>query len=281
MSQSITLPAITRSPATLQYRVLATRPPKFYKPRFVLAPEDRAKTLGAEWLKKTDPLMPEYPYGIDVRYPEANQGLYGGMSIQSGSKISKGRNKGKTLRKWYPNVKLERIKSEALGKELTIPIAARVMRTIKKVGGLDQYLTGEKPARVKELGLLGWKLRWLVINSELWKLQYRKKQEALGIPRSAAGQNVLNETFQQAWADEQKREELIRQQNEKWEKMQEKDERFKRHFARNIVSDKSNLKIPELSSLSLYDPESLGLRDAEFKEVEQTRANHPSSDMRY
>lgn len=69
----------------------------------------------------------------------------------SGNKISDGRNKGKTLRKWFPNIRLEKIRSEALDRELTIPIRARVKRTIKKCGGLDEYLLGEKAGRIKSL----------------------------------------------------------------------------------------------------------------------------------
>lgn len=33
-----------------------------------------------------------------------------------------------------------------------------------KVGGLDEYLLGGGAARVKELGLEGWRLRWAVVN---------------------------------------------------------------------------------------------------------------------
>ena len=42
-------------------------------------------------------------------------------------------------------------------------VATRVLRTIDKVGGLDQYLLGEKAGRVKELGVEGWRLRWRVM----------------------------------------------------------------------------------------------------------------------
>src|SRR5207248_3802817 len=109
-------------------------------------------------------------------------GLYGGASIQFGNKISKGRNKGKTRRRWYPNVRLETIRSEALGKELTIRITASCMRTINKCGGLDQYLLGDKPARIKELGLFGWKLRWKVMNSPMMSEKFAEERAKLGLP---------------------------------------------------------------------------------------------------
>ena len=70
-----------------------------------------------------------------------------------------------------PNVRLETLKSEALGTEVTIRVTAACMRTIEKCGGLDAYLMGTKPARIKELGMLGWKMRWKV-------MQERKKPRA-------------------------------------------------------------------------------------------------------
>lgn len=42
----------------------------------------------------------------------------------------------------------------------------RAMRTIDKEGGLDNYLLGEKPARIKELGMEGWLLRWRLISAK-------------------------------------------------------------------------------------------------------------------
>lgn len=208
-------------------------------------------------------MMPAYPYGPDIRYPEANEGLYGGMTIRSGNKISSGRNKGKTLRKWYPNVKVERIRSEALGKELTIPIATRVMRTIRKAGGLDEYVLGTKPARIKELGLLGWKIRWMVLNST----KYRKKYaEASG--QGSDTKNPLDETFEEAWKDPARREEFIQTQSHMWGELREKDEKFKRHFMKNVISGRTTLKVPDLSTLSFYDPQSVDLANTEVEEAE-------------
>ena len=37
------------------------------------------------------------------------------------------------------------------------------MRTIDKVGGIDEYLLGGKADRVRELGVEGWNLRWAVV----------------------------------------------------------------------------------------------------------------------
>jgi large subunit ribosomal protein L28 len=210
------LPKVLESPTTLQY----TRklPTNHYVPKFSLTRERWEMTLNQPWLKKTDPMMPPYPYGANVHYPEANYGLYGGSSIRSGNKISKGRNKGKTLRKWYPSIHFETIRSEALDKELSIPVRARVMRTIEKCGGLDEYLTGDKPARIKELGILGWKLRYLIMKTPMMQAKVKAERQRLGLPSG----DPLQQTFADVWNNAKLRSQLIAQQDEAWEKLQEK-----------------------------------------------------------
>lgn len=43
------------------------------------------------------PPCPPYPYGMLHAFKNADKGLFGGAHVQSGNKISKGRNKGKTV----------------------------------------------------------------------------------------------------------------------------------------------------------------------------------------
>ena len=171
--------------------------------------------------------IPPYPYGPRQTFKQADRGLYGGASIQFGNKISKGRNKGKTRRRWYPNVRLETIRSEALGKDLTIRITASCMRTINKCGGLDQYLLGDKPARIKELGLFGWKLRWKVMKSPMMQQKFAEERKKLGL--QAPGQWKPGQTFEQLWAHDAARTEMLREQKKAWEELKEKDERFRQH----------------------------------------------------
>lgn len=59
---------------------------------------------------------------------------------------------------------------------------ARVLRTIDKVGGLDEYLLGGKAARVKELGMGGWALRWRIWQTEMVRERFRRERERLGVP---------------------------------------------------------------------------------------------------
>jgi large subunit ribosomal protein L28 len=129
----------------------------------------------------THPRIPPYPYGARQWFKQADNGLYGGSTIQFGNKISKGRNKGKTRRVWKPNIRIEKLYSEALGKDLEVKVQHRVLRTIRKVGGLDEYLLGDKPARIKELGLFGWDLRWRVMMSGAMKRRFEKQRRELGL----------------------------------------------------------------------------------------------------
>ncbi|QOU22199.1 hypothetical protein BRETT_002371 [Brettanomyces bruxellensis] len=69
------------------------------------------------------------------------------------------------IRSWLPNVVTKRLWSEALNKTIKIRLTSRVLRTITKEGGLDNYLTKEKSARIKELGIFGWKLRYDVLKA--------------------------------------------------------------------------------------------------------------------
>lgn len=59
---------------------------------------------------------------------------------------------------------------------------ARVLRTIDKVGGLDEYLLGGKRARLKELGMGGWALRWRIWQTEKVTERFKRERESLGVP---------------------------------------------------------------------------------------------------
>jgi large subunit ribosomal protein L28 len=92
------------------------------------------------------------------------------------------KNEIKTRRYWRPNVQLKRLWSDALQCYLKLRITTRVLRTVDKVGGLDEYLLGEKAARIKELGMGGWKLRWRIMQTDRVKERFRLQREMLGLP---------------------------------------------------------------------------------------------------
>jgi large subunit ribosomal protein L28 len=91
------------------------------------------------------------------------------------------KNEIKTRRYWRPNVHFKRLWSESLQSYIRLRITTRVLRTVDKVGGLDEYLLGEKSGRIKELGMGGWKLRWRIMQTEAVKERFRNQREALGL----------------------------------------------------------------------------------------------------
>lgn len=125
---------------------------------------------------------PEYPYGPRTTFKRANRGLFGNAELQAGNKVSKGRNKGKTRRVWLPNVTRQKFFSPSLNKNLTIRLQHRVWRTIRKCGGIEEYVMGDSPSRIRELGVYGWNLRWKVMNTPTWKRKFDAQRAALGLP---------------------------------------------------------------------------------------------------
>lgn len=105
--------------------------------------------------------VPEYPYGEARIFKRSDRGLYGGQVISFGNKVSEMGNK--TRRDWLPNVITKTLWSEKLNKMIKLKLTARVLRTIVKEGGLDNYLIKDKEARIKELGLFGWNLRFKIL----------------------------------------------------------------------------------------------------------------------
>jgi large subunit ribosomal protein L28 len=114
-------------------------------------------------------------------YKQSNFGLYGMQKIRYGNMVSE-KNEIKTRRHWRPNVHSKRLWSSYLRKYVRIRVTTRVLRTIDKCGGLDEYLLGEKAGRIKELGMGGWALRWRVMATDGAKERFRLQREALGLP---------------------------------------------------------------------------------------------------
>lgn len=153
-----------------------------------------------DWLGMREPIplphaktphIPAYPYGPRHRYRQSNIGLYGQARMQFGHKISE-RNKHKNPRKWRPNVHRRRLWSASLRCFVQTRITTRVLRTIDKVGGLDEYLLGEKTQRIKDLGPWGWKLRWRVMQSDDVKIRFMQQRRKYEIAlRNRWGKNTL------------------------------------------------------------------------------------------
>jgi large subunit ribosomal protein L28 len=125
--------------------------------------------------------IPPYPLGPRQVYKQSNAGLYGTARIRFGNTVAP-KYGNKSRRKWRPNVQKRRLWSEALGVRIQTRVTTRVLRTIDKCGGIDEYLLGEKAARIAELGPWGWKLRWRLMQSPAVQERFRKQREAFGLP---------------------------------------------------------------------------------------------------
>ncbi|KAI9833398.1 MAG: 39S ribosomal protein L24, mitochondrial [Phylliscum demangeonii] len=126
--------------------------------------------------------LPPYPYGPQRTYKQSNFGLYEGAHIQFGNNISN-EWKIKTRRHWSPNVQSKRLWSDALNRFIRIRVTTRALRTIDKVGGLDEYLLGDSKGRIKALGMAGWALRWRILQTEAVIERFRRQRLELGSRR--------------------------------------------------------------------------------------------------
>lgn len=196
-----TLPSIS----ILSRRAFSTTAPTAYK-----QPRVPDSTIPIPSSTAPCPEIPSYPYGPRPFYHQSNTGLYGAARIRFGNNVSE-RNEIKTRRKWRPNVQHKRLWSESLGVFVRTRVTTRVLRTVDKAGGLDAYLLGHKPQRVKDLGPWGWRLRWRIMQTPLLRERFALQREALGLPPkmeevekleaesplpdgSAAGEALLAET---------------------------------------------------------------------------------------
>ncbi|KAF4872879.1 54S ribosomal protein L24 [Colletotrichum siamense] len=151
-------------PGTLPTPITALTPPTLRQ--FSSTPATLTKTIPIKNLPSD--ALPPYPFGPRLIYKQSNSGLYGSARIRVGNNVAP-KHKQITPRTWRPNVHRRRLWSDALGAWVRTRLTIRVLRTIRKEGGLDAYVTKTKTARVKELGPSGWKLRWMVINSAAWR----------------------------------------------------------------------------------------------------------------
>jgi len=167
---------ITRvNPPFALARSLSTTAPHLYRQSAV-----PNSTLPIPSVTAPLPEIPPYPFGPRQVYHQSNTGLYGSALIRFGNKVSE-RNEIKTRRKWRPNVHHKRLWSAALDVFVRTRVTTRVLRTIDKCGGLDPYLLGIKPARIRELGPWGWRLRWRIMQSPSLRAKMNVEREKLGL----------------------------------------------------------------------------------------------------
>ncbi|KAI1178138.1 hypothetical protein F4777DRAFT_538554 [Nemania sp. FL0916] len=125
--------------------------------------------------------VPDYPYGRFYTYKQRNEGLYGRSKVRFGNVVaSKYGNKARTS--WLPNRHTKRLWSPALQGFVRTRMTASVLRTIDRLGGIDEYLLGDKAKRIKELGPAGWALRWKIIQTDAVQARFARERAALGLP---------------------------------------------------------------------------------------------------
>lgn len=137
-----------------------------------------AKTIKAHLLPNR--LIPPYPYGERRIYKQSNRGLYGKARIRFGNTIAE-KYHNKTRRFWRPNVHVKSFHLPALDANVKTRLTLRVLKTIRREGGLQEYLLKSKPARLKELGPGGWNLRWLLMQSKDIQQKFNEERIALGM----------------------------------------------------------------------------------------------------
>ena len=63
------------------------------------------------------------------------------------------------------------------------------MKTIKKEGGLEEYVLKNKAQRIKELGPSGWNLRWLLMQTRRVQERFNEEREKLGLDKKEVVDN--------------------------------------------------------------------------------------------
>ncbi|KAF2446681.1 hypothetical protein P171DRAFT_429655 [Karstenula rhodostoma CBS 690.94] len=147
--------------------------------------------------------IPEYPYGPSRLFKQQDKGLYGGKSIHFGNNVSK-KTETTTRRYWKPNVLDKALYSVGLKKKIKLRVTSSVIKTIDREGGLDEYLLKQSDSRIKELGPLGWALRWTLLQRPSIIRRMRAEAAALGVPQDEidaqwpepASENMTPEEFE-------------------------------------------------------------------------------------
>lgn len=155
-------------------RSTTTTTPRFFTTTRTL----ETKTIKATRLPTR--IIPAYPYGPRRVYKQSNAGLYGSARIRFGNNVSEKHNV-KTQRFWRPNVLVKNYYSPSLECNIKTRLTMRVYKTVKREGGLENYLLKSKPARIRELGPGGWNLRWVLMQTRAVQERFNVERRALGL----------------------------------------------------------------------------------------------------
>jgi large subunit ribosomal protein L28 len=71
-----------------------------------------------------------------------------GIRAQTGHNVS--HSNRKTKRRFVPNVQRVRLRSDALGRDVSLRVSTRAIRSVQKAGGLDAFLVAADEAKLPE-----------------------------------------------------------------------------------------------------------------------------------
>ena len=117
---------------------------------------------------------------VRYRSTRSTRGLYDGKDVAFGNNVPFSLKK--TRRRWNPNLQYKRVYSEILDEMIPFHLTTSALRTIDKMGGLDEYLLHSKHVSTKGEGE-GQRVR----NRLIQKIQHREMLKQCAIER---GENV-------------------------------------------------------------------------------------------
>ncbi|PFH51156.1 hypothetical protein AMATHDRAFT_191857 [Amanita thiersii Skay4041] len=100
------------------------------------------------------PSLPRLLEAASLPFKRSQLGLFHGKTKQYGNNVPFSMHK--TRRTWLPNVQRKRIYSDVMAKFVRVKVTTKALRSIKKAGGLDNYVAN---TRHELLGLEGMRLR--------------------------------------------------------------------------------------------------------------------------
>ena len=78
----------------------------------------------------------------------AKRGIYAGKEVLFGNNVSFSNRK--TRRRWNPNVQKKIVTSDILGETFKLNVRTHALRSIRKYGGLDNYLTNQPQRKLED-----------------------------------------------------------------------------------------------------------------------------------
>ncbi|KAM6501150.1 50S ribosomal protein L24 [Amanita muscaria] len=138
------------------------------------------------------PSIPRLLEAVSLPFKRSQLGLFHGKLKQYGNNVPFSKNK--TRRTWLPNVQRKRVYSETFDQMVRLKITTRALRSIKKAGGLDNYLA---KTRHELIGLEGMRLRLAIRKHAERNTENQKAQEKAELSRTPEGQETLLQREQQ------------------------------------------------------------------------------------